>query len=147
MKKLLLLIGIIVMPCIVKAAKNENDINVIVNNPQPIVGPQGPAGVSGKDGSSMGERTEVIGEIGVRLLDTKHYSFSVFDGYDFREGRNDSIGARLYWKLGQSYEDKAIAELRATIDELKSVAHRPGMHQEKVWRENPKYLYKEHIHD
>lgn len=121
---------------------NNNDVNVIVNNPQPIPGPQGVAGISGKDGSSMGERTEVIGEIGVRLIDAKHYSISVFDGYDFRAGHNDEIGARLYWKLGQSYEERQIEELRKTIDELKTVAHRPGVHQENFYTEKPKYLFK-----
>lgn len=147
MKKLL--VGLVLLvPCGVFASGrhgHDNDkTTVIVVNPgsQGPQGIQGVQGVKGNTGDAGREKTEYIGQVSIRILDEKRYGVSVYDGYDFRARHNDEIGLRLDLKLGKSYEEKQIEELKRTIEELKSVAHRPGVHQENFYPEKPKYLYK-----
>ncbi len=87
------------------------------------------------------QKTKYIGEVGVRLFDSKLMNFQVFDAYNFRDNHNDMIGARLNFKVGKSYEEKMIEELRKIQIELMSVAHRPGIHQENYYPEKAIYLY------
>lgn len=111
--------------------------------PQGPIGPQGPVGIgipgaNGKDGVNGKDaetHTKLIGGVDVRLLDYKHLALHAFNDYNLRDGHNDSIGARIVIKLGESYEEREMANMKKQIEELRRVAHRPGIHQEHYYQE------------
>ena len=88
-------------------------------------GVDGKDGLNGKDGQSCDSQTKVIGEIAVRLHDSRKFEVNAFDKYDFRGGRNHEIGLRLTYKLGKSYEEQKIERLEKIVSQLMTVAHEP----------------------
>lgn len=127
-------------------------------------GPKGDKGNEGKDGSNgsngkdglNGEdarlRTQVIGEIGIRLFDTRRFQGQIYNAYDMRAKHNAQVGVRVLYKLGRSYEERAlllqqevliaqkaqIAALMADVNKLKRYAHHPVAGQHFVFND-PKH--------
>lgn len=100
--------------------------------PQGPVGPQGPAGTNGTNGANGKNGTNadpepkrsLQGEIDVRLWDTKRTSFYLFNSYGFDDspehdtvldGRNATYGVKFVVKLGTSYEERLIEQLKAEV--------------------------------
>lgn len=113
-------------------------------------GNRGITGTNGKDGKNARARTQIIGEVGVRVFDTKRFQGQVFNAYDLRQGHNAQAGARLLLKLGKSYEEKRIiaqerelailkaslAAMVADVAKLKKYAHHPYLSQDMVFDED-----------
>lgn len=108
-----------------------------------INGVNGAAGINGQDGKDAETHTKLIGGVDVRLLDYQHIAIHAFDDYNLRDGHNDSIGARVVVKLGQSWEERQMAIMQKQINDLRSVAHRPGIHQEHYYNEYTEPVYPE----
>jgi|ERR1035437_2158858 hypothetical protein len=68
---------------------------------------------------SNDERLKVMPEADIRIVDTKHLSVVVYDAYDATNGRNYAFGMRYTLKLGKSYEEKQIDELRKLVEDMK----------------------------
>lgn len=107
----------------------------------PGIGVPGAAGRDGHDGKDAESHTRVIAGVDVRLLDYQHLSLHAFNDYNVRDGRNDSIGARIVIKLGESYEEREMAKMKKQIEELRYYAHMPGIHQEHAYAEFSKDSY------
>lgn len=118
-------------------------------------GENGAKGKSGKDGLNGEDarlRTQVIGEIGVRLFDTRRFQGQIYNAYDMRAKHNAQVGIRVLYKLGRSYEELAlllqrailieqkaqIAALMADVNKLKRYAHHPVAGQHFVFND-PKH--------
>lgn len=114
-------------------------------------GNKGVSGANGKDGKNFRARTQIIGEVGVRVFDTKRFQGQIFNAYDLRQGHNAQAGVRLLYKLGKSYEEqKIIAQerelvilraslnsIQADVAKLKKYAHHPYTAQDLVF--DPKH--------
>lgn len=118
-------------------------------------GEKGKSGKDGKDGLNGEDarlRTQVIGEIGVRLFDTRRFQGQIYNAYDMRAKHNAQVGIRVLYKLGRSYEERAlllqqailieqkaqIAALMADVNKLKRYAHHPVVGQHFVFND-PKH--------
>jgi hypothetical protein len=115
------------------------------------VGPQGPAGQQGlqgpsgaqglagspgkdgKDATSHYAGTDVVGGVVVRLLDTKRVQVQAFDDYVFdtvsnrditQTGHNSTVGARLVFKLGKSWEEELIEKQAAQLTAMEAALSR-----------------------
>lgn len=113
-------------------------------------GNRGITGKNGKDGKSAdAARTQIIGEVGVRVFDTKRFQGQIFNAYDLRQGHNAQAGVRLLLKLGKSYEEKRIVaqerelailraslnSIQADVSKLKKFAHHPVAGQHFVFND------------
>lgn len=58
----------------------------------------------------------------LRILDTKHTTFELFNSFDARHGQNFAFGGRITLKLGKSYEEREMERLRMDLDALKRSA-------------------------
>lgn len=91
--------------------------------PSGNAGPQGNAGQNGKDGkdglNAVDARpgAQLVGELAIRLIDTKRWQVQAFDSYHFDDspghdlvldGSNAVYGMRLVLKLGSSHEERLI---------------------------------------
>ena len=72
------------------------------------------------------ERLKIMPEADVRIIDTRYMSVVVYDAYDVTNGRNYAIGMRYTLKLGKSYEEKQIDELRKLVADLRIESRRKG---------------------
>jgi len=62
----------------------------------------------------LGETKTILGGT-VRLFDSRKMEVHAFDNYDVRRSHNDSFGLVVGFKLGRSYEEKMIEELKETL--------------------------------
>jgi hypothetical protein len=104
--------------------------------PQGPAGPQGSPGSPGKDGvdaSSHYTGTDVVEGVVVRLFDTKRVQVQAFDDYVFdtvsnrditTTGHNSTVGARLMFKLGSSWEEELIAKQAAQLAAMEAALSR-----------------------
>lgn len=147
MKKTILFVSVILLSASLFAGsnhRNDNDeINIVVGQPGPKgdKGDQGVVGNTGKDGSDL-HGTDVVGQLDVRLMDDKNASLYGFLSHNFERETYSTIGLKLVVKLGKSYEEQQIEDLMKMVQELRSVAHRPGVHQEHYYKEFQDYIYK-----
>ena len=72
------------------------------------------------------ERMKVMPEADIRIMDTRHMSVVMYDAYDATNGRNFAFGLRYTLKLGKSYEEKQIDELRRLVAIVQNENHRRG---------------------
>ena len=119
--------------------------------PQGVQGPAGPQGIQGAKGNSGtngsngtngvngsngtnglnadSPGSRFLGELDVRLWDTKYTSLYAFDSYNFNDGhdqdfimdgRNAFYGFKFVVKFGKSYEEQRIEELEKKIEALRA---------------------------
>jgi len=62
----------------------------------------------------LGETKAILGGT-VRVLDSRKFEVHVFDNYDVKHKHNDSFGALVGYKLGKSFEEKEIDELKSLL--------------------------------
>ncbi len=62
----------------------------------------------------LGETKTILGGT-VRLFDSRKWEVHAFDNYDVRRSHNDAFGVMVGFKLGKSYEEKQIEELKETL--------------------------------
>ena len=67
------------------------------------------------------EETQYVFGLNLRLYDSRKMSWNVFANYSANRSKLDRVGIDLTLKLGKSYEEKQIEELRGGIAELKSL--------------------------
>ena len=67
------------------------------------------------------EETQYVFGLNLRLFDSRKMSWNVFANYSANRSKVDRCGINLTLKLGKSYEEKQIEELRAEIAELKAL--------------------------
>lgn len=87
-------------------------------------GPIGPAGTNGSigaqgaaghDGTDVNTNTKILLSGDVRIWDLKHASLFFFDNYNWFDQHNDSYGVRVGFKLGSSYEERQMDELKKQL--------------------------------
>lgn len=86
--------------------------------PRGATGLQGKAGLDGENGRDGGAETAYVAGADVRVADTKHVALHLFDDYDVRARHNHAVGARLVFKVGESYEMGVIAAQESRVDGL-----------------------------
>ena len=62
----------------------------------------------------LGETKAILGGT-VRIMDSRKFEVHLFDNYDVKRGHNDSFGAVVGYKLGKSFEEKEIDELKSML--------------------------------
>ncbi|MDO9509224.1 MAG: hypothetical protein Q7I97_07820 [Thermovirgaceae bacterium] len=67
------------------------------------------------------EETQYVFGLNLRLYDLRRASWNVFANYSANRSKLDRVEIDLTLKLGKSYEEKQIEELRAEIAELKAM--------------------------
>ena len=67
------------------------------------------------------EETQYVFGLNLRLFDSRKVSWNVFANYSANRSKVDRCGINLTLKLGKSYEEKQIEDLRAEIAELKAL--------------------------
>jgi len=67
------------------------------------------------------EETQYVFGLNLRLFDSRKVSWNVFANYSANRSKLDRVGVELTLKLGKSYEEKQIEDLRAEIAELKAL--------------------------
>jgi len=72
------------------------------------------------------ERLKVMPEADIRFFDSRHVSAIAYDAYDATNGRNYAIGVKVMLKLGKSYEETQIDELRRLVADMKNENRRGG---------------------
>src|SRR5260221_2923728 len=96
-------------------------------------GLDGKNGKNGKDSSSAFHGTDLTADIAVRLVDTKYiqvqaydtYVFGTQEGQDvFGNGHNPTIGTRIVFKLGSSYEERLLEKQANQIKALEALVSR-----------------------
>jgi len=130
-----------------KGANGTNGSNGAIGQAG-VVGAQGSAGVAGKNGAAgvngtngkdgkngqdatpSWHGTDIVGGVAVRLYDHKYFQVQAFDDYTFGsakgqdvlgDGRNTTIGARVLFKLGRSYEEKLIDAQALELRQLRGL--------------------------
>jgi hypothetical protein len=97
------------------------------NGAQGVAGLNGTNGVNGVDATAQ---ARLLGELDLRLWDTKHTSFYAFDSYHFNDqpgqdvfmdGRNAFYGFKFVVKLGKSYEETLLEKQDAKIKALEAL--------------------------
>lgn len=145
MKRLVMLVAIIVVGLSMKSYANcvsdlahgiNCDGNGTGNNGGGQQGPQGNSGVNGSNGLNglngldAVNQSRFLGELDLRLWDTKRTSFYAFDSYGFNDapgndvvmdGRNAFYGFKFVVKLGSSYEERLAEKQDARIKALEAV--------------------------
>ena len=64
------------------------------------------------------EKTQVIAELGVRILDTKHLSVIPYLQQNFTRQKVSEVGVKCLIKIGKSYEEKLIEDTNSRVKEL-----------------------------
>ncbi len=72
----------------------------------------------------LGETKAIVGGT-VRLMDSQKWELHAFDNYDVNRRHNDSFGLVVGFKLGKSYEEKLINELKETLKAYRMVTDKP----------------------
>jgi len=67
------------------------------------------------------EETQYVFGLNMRVFDSRKMSWNVFANYSANRSKLDRVGVELTLKLGKSYEEKQIEDLRAEIAELKAL--------------------------
>jgi len=70
------------------------------------------------------EKTQVIAELGVRILDTKHLTIVPYIQQNFTRSTTSEVGVRVIVKMGKSYEEKLIEN---TNNRIKAIETRLGI--------------------
>ena len=65
------------------------------------------------------EKTQVIAELGVRILDTKHLSVIPYLQQNFTRAKVSEVGVKCLIKIGKSYEEKLIEDTNIRVKALK----------------------------
>jgi hypothetical protein len=66
------------------------------------------------------EKTQVIAELGVRILDTKHLTVVPYIQQNFTRSTMSEIGIRVVVKMGKSYEEKLIENTNLRIKAIET---------------------------
>jgi len=82
----------------------------------------------------LGETKAILGGT-VRVLDSRKFEVHVFDNYNVKQGHNDSFGVLVGYKLGKSYEEKEIDELKSMLKMYKD--------KDKVFKPQSKPMLKD----
>lgn len=64
------------------------------------------------------EKTQVIAELGVRILDTKHLSVIPYLQQNFTRAKVSEVGVKCLIKIGKSYEEKLIEDTNIRVKAL-----------------------------
>lgn len=116
---------------------------VYVPQPYPVPGPTGAPGrngtngvngqngTNGRDGQDASSDTHYTGRASVRVLDTKRWTFGIYDTYDFRDGHNQELGVEAVLKIGKSYEERRIEQLEKLVQDLSTIKFLEGRHETK----------------
>lgn len=129
MKKLMLAV-MLSFPALGYAACNPDNNGGTCNEggipgPQGVAGANGVDGINGRDGNSVSNKSVLVLDTAIRLIDTKYFQLQAFNVYNLARGNkqhsvengsNYMYGARVVFKLGQSHEEREIQKLR---DEIK----------------------------
>ena len=88
-------------------------------------GNDGKDGRDGKDGVDASRMaTPIVGELGIRLFDSRYFQLQGFYGYDFRNQTNHVAGARVLIKLGRSFEERKLDLLQQRIRQLEMLVNK-----------------------
>jgi|SRR5579864_5840923 len=94
-----------------------------------VAGANGTNGINGINGVDAVNQSRLLGELDLRIWDTKRTSFYAFDSYGFDDapghdvlldGRNAFYGAKFVVKLGSSYEERMLDKQAAQIKALEA---------------------------
>jgi len=92
-------------------------------------GSNGINGTNGINGVDAVDKSRFLGELDLRIWDTKRTSFYAFDSYGFNDtpgndvlmdGRNAFYGFKFVVKLGSSYEERLLDKQAAEIKALEA---------------------------
>jgi len=83
---------------------------------KPIVGPPGPAGQNGTNGEDADGQLSINLGLSARLYDAKYWQINSAYTHDVYHGGN-ALWGLVGLKIGKSYEQKEMKQLRAALDE------------------------------
>ncbi|MHA1755082.1 MAG: response regulator [Candidatus Odinarchaeia archaeon] len=92
------------------------------------------------------EKTQVVIEGQIRIIDTKKWEVKLFTAYNTTRNMFDRVGAKIMFKLGKSYEEKEIEKNNIRLAELETkLAQLTAMNNvtnEILEADNLKYIQK-----
>src|SRR6267154_3294514 len=103
---------------------NGTNGNNGINGANGASGTNGTNGTNGKDATTSFHGTSLVLDAAVRLYDGKRIQLQAFDTYVLGshsgqdvigDGMNTTVGMRVVFKLGSSYEEREIAKLKKLL--------------------------------
>ena len=118
-----------------QGAAGKNGTNGVngVNGTNGLNGTNGKDGKNGSDANAQWKGTDLAADVAVRLFDTKYVQVQAYDTYVFGSepsqdvlgaGHNQTIGTRVIFKIGKSYEERRLEAQEREIKALEAVLNK-----------------------